>query len=246
MASISEYPELIKSVFLTQEINSAGIYAFRFFIRGKPWVVTIDDELLFDQDDNLVFSKQGPNNEVWGPLLEKAFAKVKGTYSHVNGGYAVSGLRMLIGSPVFHYAIEDESNLETWEQLKTYDDLKYIVTMGTESKNEIQLNSCGLSTNHAFSLVAVFPLKDLSGLTLHRMYLARNPQGISTYSGNWHANDTKWTPNFKAQVPFGIDPTADASIGFFAFEHNDLANCFADYQVAHYRDDEGYSDDWYD
>jgi len=46
MGAIAEFPELVKSVFLT-DTNDAGIYAVRFFIRGKPWVVTIDDDMLF-------------------------------------------------------------------------------------------------------------------------------------------------------------------------------------------------------
>ncbi len=47
MAAVGEFPQIIKDAFLTQETNDAGIYGIRFFIRGKPWVVTIDDEFLF-------------------------------------------------------------------------------------------------------------------------------------------------------------------------------------------------------
>ena len=43
MAALTEFPDLAKSVFLTQTINNSGIYAIRFFIRGKPWIVTVDD-----------------------------------------------------------------------------------------------------------------------------------------------------------------------------------------------------------
>jgi hypothetical protein len=45
---ISEYTEIMNKVFLIDQENEAGIYAFRFFIRGKPWVVTIDDEMTFN------------------------------------------------------------------------------------------------------------------------------------------------------------------------------------------------------
>ena len=48
MAAMSEYPELAKSIFLTKEKNDVGIYAVKFFVRGKPWVVTVDDKLLFE------------------------------------------------------------------------------------------------------------------------------------------------------------------------------------------------------
>ena len=46
MASLTEYPDIAKSVFLTQERNDVGIYAVRFYIRGKPWIVTVDDYVM--------------------------------------------------------------------------------------------------------------------------------------------------------------------------------------------------------
>ena len=47
MGTVAEYPELIRATFLTPEKNEAGIYGLRFFIRGKPWHLDIDDALLF-------------------------------------------------------------------------------------------------------------------------------------------------------------------------------------------------------
>ena len=45
MSSAAEFPYLIKNVLLTQAVNKASIYGFKFWIRGKPWVVAIDDYL---------------------------------------------------------------------------------------------------------------------------------------------------------------------------------------------------------
>jgi hypothetical protein len=47
LSSVGEQPDVIKNAFLTKERNEAGIYAIRFYVRGKPWVVTVDDEMLF-------------------------------------------------------------------------------------------------------------------------------------------------------------------------------------------------------
>lgn len=51
LGALAEFPDLVKNVFITQEKNSAGIYAFRFYIRGKPWIVTVDDYFLFRTND---------------------------------------------------------------------------------------------------------------------------------------------------------------------------------------------------
>ena len=43
---------------------------------------------------------------MWGPLLEKAWAKVKGNHIIAEGGYLISGMRGLTGFPGFDYHIE--------------------------------------------------------------------------------------------------------------------------------------------
>lgn len=40
---------------------------------------------------------------MWGPIIEKAWAKVKGTYSNSDFGYVVNGIRSLTGVPVFYH-----------------------------------------------------------------------------------------------------------------------------------------------
>ena len=40
---------------------------------------------------------------MWGPIIEKAWAKVKGSYGNVDGGFIENGIRALTGAPVFSY-----------------------------------------------------------------------------------------------------------------------------------------------
>jgi hypothetical protein len=42
---------------------------------------------------------------MWAPIIEKAWAKVKGTYAQADAGFVVSGLRALTGVPTFTYSI---------------------------------------------------------------------------------------------------------------------------------------------
>jgi len=74
LGALAEFPTVIKNVFLTQEKNDAGIYAFKFHIRGKPWVVTVDDYFLFTNNDTdgtriPYFNSIGRNEQFWGMLL---------------------------------------------------------------------------------------------------------------------------------------------------------------------------------
>mmetsp|Transcript_214 Transcript_214/g.380 ORF Transcript_214/g.380 Transcript_214/m.380 type:complete len:206 (+) Transcript_214:213-830(+) len=108
MGGVGEFPQLIKDAFVTDSFNDAGIIEMKLYIRGKPWLVTIDDEFLFQYPGYatkyLVFAQ--PDNDtsvLWAPILEKAWAKVKGSYATANGGFVVSGIGTITGAPVFHY-----------------------------------------------------------------------------------------------------------------------------------------------
>lgn len=52
---------------------------------------------------HLKFAQQSRSGLMWGPILEKAWAKIKGMYGNTRGGHFVNGLRTLIGIPLFAY-----------------------------------------------------------------------------------------------------------------------------------------------
>lgn len=59
-------------------------------------IPTNNSHLLYGQ-----ISRDGSN--IWGAILEKAWAKVKGNYLNAEGGFIANGLRALTGAPVFTY-----------------------------------------------------------------------------------------------------------------------------------------------
>ena len=53
-----------------------GIFHFRFWLYGQWYDVVVDDQLPFHSDGRLVFCRNKKDkNEMWAPLLEKAYAK---------------------------------------------------------------------------------------------------------------------------------------------------------------------------
>ena len=75
----------MKSLFLTQELNAAGCYALQFRINGVPKVVVVDDhfptKINKAGDVALAFAKSSKGeNEIWMLLVEKAYAKICGSY----------------------------------------------------------------------------------------------------------------------------------------------------------------------
>ena len=169
---LSEYPDILQKVFLINEENDVGIYAFRFFIRGKPWIVTIDDIMPFNGPTfmpTLHFAQMGNmdlnERAIWAPLLEKAWAKIKGSYMSADGGFIQNGIRALTGCPVFTYWTSDITDYEeTWTLLREQDiDGNYLLGAATSSTSGTKYNSFGVANGHAFSILSVFPLRDTTG-----------------------------------------------------------------------------------
>lgn len=112
MGSLAEFPDMVRSTFLNEETNDEGIYNIRFYVRGKPWVVSVDDYMFmvnsFGGDPSLLYMFQSRDGySIWGAMLEKAWAKVRGNYLNADeGGIDVNGIRALTGLPVFTYRVD--------------------------------------------------------------------------------------------------------------------------------------------
>ena len=99
MASIAEDPDRIKDIFLVEETNEVGVYAFQMYLLGMPVTITIDDYLPYNQwGEDLKYSQYSEDSAVWTPLLEKAAAKYLGNFEAINGGTEDS-VHQMFGTP---------------------------------------------------------------------------------------------------------------------------------------------------
>ena len=106
-ALLAERPALIERLFITKELNSAGIYKLRLCKNGEWVTVTVDDFFPCYPDGEPVFAKCH-GNELWVLLLEKAYAKLHGNYYLLRGGFVNEALLDLTGCPCVSYDIGDE------------------------------------------------------------------------------------------------------------------------------------------
>ena len=133
--------------------------------------------------------------------------------------------------------------------IKAADEVGYLMSGETAGYGvDSDYNQCGIAMSHAYSLITAFELQH-NGETF-QLLMFRNPWSVSYYSGPWNANDPRWTQNNVDQVPGGIDPrTAQDTEGIFIVPKALLAQnqgCLEAIDILHLRDDEGYTDNWYD
>ena len=81
-------------------LHPLGIYQVRLFVDGRWRVVTVDDLLPSNGFSGAPAFSAALRRQAWVAVLEKAVAKVSGSYARLVGGQAGQALRLLTGAPV--------------------------------------------------------------------------------------------------------------------------------------------------
>ena len=166
--------------------------------------MVVDDKLPYNSTYSyLNFAKQSDSGAVWGPLMEKVWAKVNGNYENVIAGTAKEAFASLLGSPgvsysmtgtIIGYSSTDSTTITTattaaWTLISAYDTAGYMMACAVGTSN-----SYGLVNSHAYTLLGAYTITGTTGATTNKLYKIRNPWGTDSYTGNWNDGDTtRWT-----------------------------------------------------
>ena len=92
--------------FLVHEVNEAGCYAVRMVVNGEELIVVVDDWFPFyidhNGDEKFCFSQSKISEgkgEIWVQILEKAWAKVCGSFEACEMGTAQEAFNNIDGTP---------------------------------------------------------------------------------------------------------------------------------------------------
>ena len=115
-----QVPENVRLAEHIDSKNAASIFEVRFYIRGKLWVVSVDEYMLFCGTQpplSFKFSKQSHDDlAIWGPVLEKAWAKVKGSCQ-----FALLGDIHTLTSVLDFYGCKNINSFESQSKKRTLD-----------------------------------------------------------------------------------------------------------------------------
>ncbi len=103
MATLASIPNYCRFVIPANQsfdkATYAGIFHFRFWQFGE-WVdVVVDDRLPVDENNELIYChNENDKNEFFGPLLEKAYAKLAACYEFLDAGDPEDAMTDLSGA----------------------------------------------------------------------------------------------------------------------------------------------------
>ncbi|XP_062847802.1 calpain-8-like [Trichomycterus rosablanca] len=168
----------------------AGIFHFRFCYNGK-WVDVVVDDQLPTLNGKLIFVHCKTMNEFWPALLEKAYAKLFGSYAALHGGYISDGLRDFTGGAYRIYNLRNAPN-NMWDLMDQAVKKQALMGCGTPqgrtSANTVLPN--GIVEGHAYTVTGVTKVQ--SQLQLVKLVRVLNPWGEGEWKGDWSDKSPLW------------------------------------------------------
>jgi calpain-15 len=101
LALITERPQMLEHILLTKTVNPEGVYLVRICHNGLWKTVIVDDYFPCTGYNQLAFT-QANRRQLYVPLIEKACAKLFGSYADLISGQTEEGLQLLTGAPCDH------------------------------------------------------------------------------------------------------------------------------------------------
>ncbi|KAK9533399.1 hypothetical protein VZT92_008518 [Zoarces viviparus] len=167
-----------------------GLFHFRFWRFGR-WVDVVIDDKLPTIDGRLIFVQSKDPTEFWPALLEKAYAKVCGSYSDMNAGTPAEALVDFTGGVHICIQLQDPPK-DLWELMCRAGQSKSLMGCGTPqgetSENTVSPN--GLVQGHAYTVTGVKQTMS-QGRVIHLVRLW-NPWGTGEWKGDWSDRSPLW------------------------------------------------------
>ncbi|XP_072313965.1 calpain-1 catalytic subunit-like [Eucyclogobius newberryi] len=165
----------------------SGIFHFRFWRFGR-WVDVVIDDKLPTLNGRLIFVCSKNSNEFWPALLEKAYAKVCGSYGDMKLGVPAEALVDFTGG--VHLTIQlSQPPADLWELMCRAGTCTSLMSCGT-TKGDNKVLPNGLVQGHAYTVTGVKEVLS-SGKTV-QLVRVWNPWGRVEWNGDWSDLSPLW------------------------------------------------------
>lgn len=180
MAALQAYARAgkVEGNFLNLELSETGIYAVKLYPLGVPVHIVVDDEIPHQARPKApLFAKYGEDNAIWPMIMEKAMAKLHGTYSRLEGGLGSEGLSYLNGSPFYAVTSSSATESQYWEWVTGARRSRWLVTARAKCSGSDR-SKHGLVSCQTYSITDQAELPNGA-----RLYRLSNPWGREQYYG---------------------------------------------------------------
>jgi hypothetical protein len=179
----------------------------------------VDDWIPCEGRGKPAFATSRKGNELWVSILEKAYAKLHGSYEALEGGVVQDALVDLTGGAgeeidMFHESSQlDLVSGRLWFQLQRFKQEGFLLGAGSPSGSDVHVSSSGIVQGHGYSLLQV---REVDG---HKLVQIRNPWANEVeWNGPWSDMSPEWTDRMKHKLKY----TPQAADGVFWMSWQDF------------------------
>ncbi|XP_027916501.1 calpain-type cysteine protease DEK1 isoform X1 [Vigna unguiculata] len=191
----------ISEVIITPDYNEEGIYTVRFCVQGEWIPVVVDDWIPCELPGKPAFATSKKGYELWVSILEKAYAKLHGSYEALEGGLVQDALVDLTGGAGEEIDMRsgeaqiDLASGRLWSQLLRFKQEGFLLGAGSPSGSDVHVSSSGIVQGHAYSILQV---REVDG---HKLVQIRNPWANEVeWNGPWSDSSPEWSDRIKHKL----------------------------------------------
>ncbi|KAM8952492.1 calpain-6 isoform 1-T1 [Pelodytes ibericus] len=224
----------------------AGIFHFQFWCLGE-WVDVVIDDRLPCIDGSLIYCHSNVKNEFWTALLEKAYAKLAGSYWALDGGSTADAIVDFTGAVTENFNLtKGQYRVKLIEQTKLFERILKVHRKGgliscyikPSSKNDMEaVTAMGLVKGHAYSMTDIKKValgeRHLCFGKIDKLFMVRmrNPWGRREWRGAWSDESEEWKRVSKSEKAALVLTVRDDGEFWMTFE--DWCTHFTHADVCH-------------
>jgi len=205
--ALAENPANIKRLFDIKKADKEGQYIVNLSLNGENYKIEIDDYIPYYEKAKKPAFSYSKTNELWVMLLEKAWAKVCGSYENSIMGLCCESFRALTGAPVEY--ITHAYIQEVWKSIMDAYNNGYTMCALAERESMVKTKAKenDLFSAYAYSIIKVHEYEVEDGSV--RLLKVRN-QGNTKWLKRFHENSNVHKQELKEKT--GTKPGDDSTL----------------------------------